>query len=57
MKKETKLFIETSINRFLNKYKEDQIGLYATQTAFFLIISAVPFMMLLITILKTVLPL
>ena len=57
MKKEIKLFIETSINRFLNKYKEDQIGLYATQTAFFLIISAVPFMMLLITILKTVLPL
>ncbi|MGN1276624.1 MAG: YihY/virulence factor BrkB family protein [Floccifex sp.] len=52
-----KEFIQRYIQRFFEKYKEDQISLYSTQSAFFLIISAVPFMMLLLTLLKTILPL
>ncbi|MDD7281315.1 MAG: YihY/virulence factor BrkB family protein [Erysipelotrichaceae bacterium] len=57
MKKATIDFIEQYTKRFPAKYKEDQISLYATQTAFFLIISAVPFAMILLTLLKTFLPL
>ncbi|MGM9946458.1 YihY/virulence factor BrkB family protein [Floccifex sp.] len=50
-------YIKRYVFRFMEKYKEDQISLYSTQSAFFLIISAVPFLMILLTLLKTILPL
>lgn len=45
-------FISDIIKRFLNKLKEDAISAYAAQAAFFVILSAFPFCMLLLTLIQ-----
>lgn len=41
---------------FLTKFKSDKINLYATQAAFYLVISAVPFLMFLLSLVIYILP-
>lgn len=41
---------------FIAKFKADKVNLYATQAAFFLIISAVPFLMFLLSLVMYILP-
>lgn len=50
------LIIYKSVNRILQKLKEDNIQAYSAQASFFIIISAIPFIMLLITLSKFILP-
>lgn len=45
-------FISDIIKRFLNKLKEDAISAYAAQAAFFVILSAFPFCMFLLTLIQ-----
>ena len=42
---------------FIRKFRNDKVNLYATQAVFYLIISAVPFLMFLLSLVKYVLPL
>lgn len=44
------------IKTFINAVIQDNIGIYAAQASFFIIISAVPFIMLLLTLIKYFLP-
>ena len=44
------------INEFANCTVEDNIGMYAAQASFFLIISAIPFMMLMLAVLQFIIP-
>lgn len=54
MKHIKKFFIR--VLRFIGCVAEDNVGLYAAQASFFMIISSIPFIMLLITLLKFFIP-
>ena len=44
------------IRRFIDRINEDRLGLYAAQASFFIVFSVTPFIMLLITLAKYILP-
>ena len=48
--------ILNSISNIIQRFDDDKVSVYAAQTSFFLIISSVPLIMLLITLLQYVLP-
>ena len=50
------LHMKDIILKAIRKFSEDQINLYATQAAFYFIVSAVPFFMFLLSLMRFILP-